>query len=103
MKSGSTRREGLAVGDLPVRVLHVRRILSLVLVAALGHAADAGASSEGLDGMRTYIYRLVARAEGSYEIPAVEMSYFDAESESYGTSRGQPFVITVVPAGNGVR
>ena len=61
------------------------------------------ASSEGLDGRRTYIYRLVARAEGSYEIPAVEMSYFDAESESYGTSRGQPFVITVVPAGNGVR
>ena len=61
------------------------------------------ASSEGLDGTRTYIYRLVARAEGSYEIPAVEMSYFDAESESYGTSRGQPFVITVVPAGNGVR
>ena len=61
------------------------------------------ASSEGLDGTRTYIYRLVARAAGSYEIPAVEMSYFDAESESYGTSRGQPFVITVVPAGNGVR
>ena len=53
-----------------------------------------------LSGTRTYTYRLTAVAPGSYRIPAVEMSYFDAESESYGTASGQPFTITVVPAGS---
>ena len=32
-------------------------------------------------------------------IPAVEMSYFDPETESYGRTRTHPFTITVVPAG----
>ena len=53
-----------------------------------------------LSGTRTYTYRLTAVPPGSYRIPAVEMSYFDAESESYGTASGQPFTITVVPAGS---
>ncbi len=52
-----------------------------------------------LSGSRTYIYRLTAVIPGSYRIPAVEMSYFDAGTESYGTARGHPFTITVVPAG----
>ena len=59
--------------------------------------------SDGLSGMRTYIYRLVAAAEGTRDIPAVEMSWFDPETEGYGVSRGQPFTITVVSAGGGVR
>ena len=52
-----------------------------------------------LSGSRTYIYRLTAVSPGSYRIPAVEMSYFDTETESYGTARGHPFTIMVVPAG----
>ena len=56
-----------------------------------------------LSGSRTYIYRLTAAAPGSYRIPAVEMSYFDAEAEAYGTTRGRPFTITVVPAGREAR
>jgi len=56
-------------------------------------------NSDGLSGMRTYIYRLVAVVPGTYEIPAVEMSWFDPEREAYGVSRGQPFTITVVSAG----
>lgn len=59
--------------------------------------------SDGLSGMRTYIYRLVAVAEGTREVPAVEMSYFDPETGEYGVSRGQPFTITVVPAGEEAR
>ncbi len=60
-------------------------------------------SSDGLSGMSTYIYRLVAVEEGTWEVPAVEMSYFDPEAAEYGTSRGQPFTITVVPAGEEAR
>ncbi len=56
-----------------------------------------------LRGTRTYTYRLAAATPGTYVIPAVEMSYFDAESESYGTTRTHPFTITVVPAGSGAR
>lgn len=56
-------------------------------------------NSDGLSGMRTSIYRLVAVVPGTYEIPAVEMSWFDPEAQAYGVSRGQPFTITVVSAG----
>ena len=56
-----------------------------------------------LSGSRTYVYRVTAAAPGSYRIPAVEVSFFDAESESYGTARGQPLTITVVPRGSGGR
>ncbi len=57
---------------------------------------------DGLSGTRTYIYRLVAVAPGTYEIPAVSMSFFDPETGAYGVSRGQPFTITVVSAGDEV-
>lgn len=57
----------------------------------------------GLRGTRTYTYRLTATTPGTYVIPAVEMSYFDAETESYGTTRTHPFTITAVPAGAGGR
>ncbi|MYI06043.1 MAG: protein BatD [Gemmatimonadetes bacterium] len=53
-----------------------------------------------LSGSRTYTYRLTAVTSGTYRIPAVEMSWFDAGTESYGTSRSHPFTITVVPAGS---
>ena len=56
-----------------------------------------------LRGTRTYIYHLTATTPGRYEIPAVEMSYFDPATESYGTTRSHPFTITVVPAGEEAR
>lgn len=40
-------------------------------------------------------YRLVARQAGSYRIPAVEVSWFDPESQSYGTSVAEPFEVVV--------
>lgn len=52
-----------------------------------------------LRGTRTYTYHLTATTPGTYVIPAVEMSYFDPETESYGTTRTHPFTITVVPGG----
>ncbi len=53
----------------------------------------------GLSGTRTYTYHLTATTPGTYVIPAIEMSYFDPETESYGTTRSHPFTVTVVPAG----
>ena len=52
-----------------------------------------------LQGTRTYTYHLTATTPGTYVIPAIEMSYFDPETESYGTTRSHPFTVTVVPAG----
>ncbi len=49
-----------------------------------------------LSGTRVYSYRLVATQEGSFRIPAVEMSWFDPESESYVIALTQPFDLTVV-------
>lgn len=48
---------------------------------------------------RIYTYQLVATREGTYRIPAVEVSWFDSETESYGTSRAGPFEFTALPAG----
>lgn len=62
-------------------------------------STDSRESRGVLSGSKTYVYRLTAVDPGTYRIPAVEMSYFDAETESYGTARGHPFTITVVPAG----
>lgn len=56
--------------------------------------ADAG----DLQGSRLYVYQLVAQREGIYRIPALEVSWFDPESESYGTSATEPFDITVTAA-----
>lgn len=70
-------------------------------VAAPGMRDAFLGNSDGLSGMRTYIYRLVAVVPGTYEIPAVEMSGFDPATEGYGVSRGQPFTITVVPRRRG--
>ena len=68
-------------------------------------AGRGGRQSAGLmspSETRVYTYRLVARREGSFRIPAIEMSWFDPESESYGTARTQPFDVTVVgTSGNG--
>lgn len=54
-------------------------------------------------GTRTYTYLLVAGREGSHRIPAVEVSWFDPESESYGISRAGPFDLIVTPAAEGRR
>ena len=64
-----------------------------------GSGTDAAWFRPGLRGTRTYTYHLTATTPGTYLIPAVEMSYFDPETESYGTTRGHPFTVTVVPAG----
>ena len=60
---------------------------------------DAAWRRWGLQGTRTYTYHLTATTPGTYVIPAIEMSYFDAETESYGTTRSHPFTVTVVAAG----
>ena len=57
-------------------------------------------------GSRGYEYVLIARAPGSVAIPAVEVSYFDPRSRTYGTARAQPVAITVTgdaaaPGGEG--
>ena len=57
----------------------------------------------GQRGQRTLVFRLVPRREGSYRIPAVELAWFDPETEEYGVSRAEPFDITVGPGGRGVR
>ena len=57
---------------------------------------DTPSRGNGLSATRVYRYRLVATREGSYRIPPVELSWFDPETESYGTSSTQPFDLTVV-------
>lgn len=57
-------------------------------------------------GSRAYEYVLIPRVPGSVTIPAVEVSYFDARSRTYGTARSGPVAVTVTgdaaaPGGEG--
>ncbi len=56
---------------------------------------DSPAAGEGFALTHFYSYRLVARRGGGVRIPAVEVSWFDPETESYGTAGTEPFDITV--------
>ena len=56
---------------------------------------DAPAVGEGFALTHFYSYRLVARQEGGFRIPAAKVSWFDPETESYGTAGAEPFDITV--------
>ena len=69
-----------------------------VLEPAVTHSNPRDEGS-GVRGSVTRVYRLIARAEGEYRIPAIEFSYFDPDSGSYGTTRGGSFDLTV---GSGV-
>lgn len=54
----------------------------------------------GERGSVTRVFRLIARADGEYRIPAIEVSYFDPDSGSYGTTRSGSFDLTI---GSGVK
>ncbi len=59
---------------------------------------DTHDDGTGPHGPRICTYRLVAGREGAFRIPAIEVSWFDPESESYGISRAGPFDLIVTPA-----
>ncbi len=51
----------------------------------------------GTRGYRRYEYPFIARAEGEYDIPAVEFTYFSPEKESYITLKSEPLQINILP------
>jgi hypothetical protein len=51
----------------------------------------------GTRGYRRYEYPFIARAEGEYDIPAVEFTYFNPESDSYVTLKSEPMHLNILP------
>ena len=49
----------------------------------------------GLEGSIVYDFLAVPRHQGSYEIPAIEYTYFDTKSNSYKTVRTESFTLKV--------
>lgn len=54
-------------------------------------------TSSGTRGYRRYEYPFIARAEGEYDIPAVEFTYFDPDKESYITLQTEPLQLNILP------
>lgn len=52
-------------------------------------------SGNRLTGSKTFTYVLIPRANGSYEIPPVEFSWFDPDANVYRTTQSDPFPVTV--------
>ncbi len=58
-------------------------------------------TAAGTTGYRQFEYPFIARAEGEYEIPPVEFSYFNPEKESYATLSTRPLTLRVAPDASG--
>lgn len=55
------------------------------------------ASQQGISGYRQFEYPFIARAEGTYDIPPIEFSYFDPERVQYVTLHSKPLTLEVTP------
>lgn len=60
-----------------------------------------GASAEGISGYRRFEYPFIARAEGDFEIPPVEFTYFDPARVEYVTLSTEPLRMVVTPDSRG--
>lgn len=59
------------------------------------------ATASGITGYRQFEYPFIARAEGQFEIPAVEFSYFDPQRSEYRTLRSNALQMEVTPDAKG--
>lgn len=53
-------------------------------------------TAKGTTGERTYEFPFIARAEGNYEIPGVQFSYFDPSTGRYNTLKTEGFRIEIL-------
>lgn len=58
-------------------------------------------SAAGTTGYRQFEYPFIARAEGSYDLPPVEFSYFDPARMQYVTLSSKALSIEITPDGSG--
>lgn len=56
---------------------------------------DIRVSSSGIKGSRQFEYVIIARSTGDFEIPALNLSYFDPGSRTYRTPEAGPFSLRV--------
>ena len=52
-------------------------------------------TTSGMEGSMVYEILMVPRHQGKYEVPPVEFTYFDTQSNAYKTLRSQPFSLDV--------
>lgn len=58
-------------------------------------------SVQGISGYRQFEYPFIARAEGEYEVPAVEFTYFDSAQLKYETLSSRALALTIDPDASG--
>jgi hypothetical protein len=57
-------------------------------------------TTAGTTGYRQFEYPFIARAEGEYDIPAIEFSYFSPEKNAYVTLSSAALTLNVAPDGS---
>lgn len=55
------------------------------------------ATAAGITGYRQFEYPFIARAEGQFEVPIVEFSYFDPTQGQYHTLASKPLMMEITP------
>ena len=61
---------------------------------------NISSTTAGTTGYRQFEYPFIARAEGDYDIPPIEFSYFSPEKQSYITLSSAPLTLNVSPDGS---
>ncbi|MFN3917913.1 MAG: BatD family protein [Flavobacteriales bacterium] len=52
-------------------------------------------TSNGISGSREYNYVLIPRVKGAFVIPSVEFSYFDSNSKTYKSLKGETYTVSI--------
>lgn len=58
-------------------------------------------AASGTSGYRQFEYPFIARAEGVYEVPPVEFTYFDPERQQYVALSSDPLTLEIIPDADG--
>jgi hypothetical protein len=58
------------------------------------------ANASGMSGSREFQYLIIPRHDGTFELPAIQVSYFDTKTGTYRTLSSEPITLEVAP-GNG--
>ena len=57
-------------------------------------------SGSGTSGYRNFEYPFIARAEGEYDVPPIEFTFFNPEKQSYITLSSAPLTLNISPDGS---
>ena len=93
--AGSIKLTVKGTGNLPLITVPKADIPAAFEVYDVKTESKLSNNSSGSSGTVTWEYPLIARAEGSYELPAIEFTYFNPKTKQYNTLSSGILPVTI--------